>query len=122
MGVKREKRVILAAWFRNSARVILPSLLLLQALRTMSSTRSISLIMFWKARTFAYDTLLPLVMLHRVLRFSKTWSDSLCFEVSRMMRSKSSGSMKPSSFLSNWRNACRMRSPCRPRSICENCW
>ena len=70
MGVNREKRVMRAASFKKSVRVILPSLLLLVAFRMMSSTRSISLIMFWNARTLAYEILLPAEMLQSVCRFS----------------------------------------------------
>jgi len=60
-------------------------------------------------------------MLQSVCRFSRRWSESLCLAVSRMMRWKSSGSIYPSPSLSKWWKACRIRSPCRPLSICENC-
>ena len=53
IGVNCEKRVRRAASLRKSTLVILPSPDLLMAVRMISSTRSISLIMFWKARTFA---------------------------------------------------------------------
>ena len=93
MGVKREKRVRRAASLRKSVRVILPSALFCTAFWIIRSTRSISRMMFWKARTLAYEIRLPALMLHSVCRLSSRWSESLCCAVSRMMRWKSSGWM-----------------------------
>jgi len=71
MGVNREKRVMRAASFRKSVRVILPSVLLCVAFRMINSSKSISRMTFWNARTLAYEILLPAEMLQRVCRLSR---------------------------------------------------
>jgi hypothetical protein len=53
IGVKRPNRVRPDASFMNSDLVILPSLVFETARRKITSTRSISIIIFWKARTLA---------------------------------------------------------------------